>query len=35
MRPDAAAAVLAGMSPEKAYAVSAILAGRNAMVPKE
>ncbi len=35
MRPDAAAAVLAGMQAEKAYAVSAILAGRNAAVPKD
>lgn len=34
MRPDAAAAVLAGMTPEKAYAVSAILAGRNTSVPR-
>lgn len=35
MRPDAAAAVMSGMSPEAGYAVSAILAGRNATVPKE
>lgn len=35
MRPDAAAAVFSGMSPQASYAVSAILAGRNAAVPKE
>ncbi len=35
MRPDSAAAVMAGMTPETAYSVSAILAGRNANVPKE
>jgi hypothetical protein len=34
MRPDAAGAVMAGLSAEKAYAVSVILAGRNAGVPK-
>ncbi|THH34798.1 hypothetical protein E4Z66_17705 [Aliishimia ponticola] len=34
MRPDSAAAVMAGMPPEAAYRVSAILAGRNANVPK-
>lgn len=34
MRPDAAGAVLAGMSAEKAYALSVILAGRNAGAPK-
>lgn len=34
MRPDSAAAVLSGMTPESAYAVSALLAGRNANVPK-
>lgn len=34
MRPDSAAAVLAGMTPDKAYEISAILAGRNANVPK-
>ena len=34
MRPEAAALVLAGMSAERAYSVSAILAGRNAGVPK-
>ena len=35
MRPDAAAAVLAGMKPETAYAISVLIAGRNAMAPKE
>ena len=35
MKPDAAAAILAGMRPDAAYAVSVLLAGRNAMVPKE
>ena len=35
MKPEAAAAVLAGMKPEAAYAVSVILAGRNALAPKE
>ncbi|MDT8857976.1 hypothetical protein RNZ50_23680 [Paracoccaceae bacterium Fryx2] len=35
MRPDAAAAVLSGMTSETAYAVSVLLAGRNALVPKE
>lgn len=30
MRPDAAGAVLAGLPPEKAYALSVVLAGRNA-----
>jgi flagellar motility protein MotE (MotC chaperone) len=34
MRPDAAAAVFSGMSPEASYAVSVILAGRHAEVPK-
>jgi flagellar motility protein MotE (MotC chaperone) len=34
MRPDSAALVLAGMPPQKAYEISAILAGRNANVPK-
>lgn len=33
MRPDAAASILAGLDPEAAYAVSVILAGRNASVP--
>lgn len=35
MRPEAAAAVLAGMDPGAAYAISVILAGRNAGVPTE
>ncbi|TKA97657.1 hypothetical protein FAZ78_04745, partial [Cereibacter changlensis] len=35
MRPDAAAAVLSGMSAEAAYSISVLLAGRNALVPKE
>jgi flagellar motility protein MotE (MotC chaperone) len=35
MRPDAAAAVFSGMSSEAGYAVSVILAGRNAEVPKD
>lgn len=35
MRPEAAAAVLSGMSSEEAYTVSVLLAGRNALVPRE
>jgi flagellar motility protein MotE (MotC chaperone) len=35
MRPDAAAAVLAGMDPAAAYAISAIIAGRNARAPTD
>lgn len=35
MRPDAAAAIFAGMTPAKAYSISVILAGRNAEVPTE
>ncbi len=35
MRPDAAAAVMAGLSPKVAYGISVLLAGRNALVPKE
>ena len=35
MRPDAAAAVMAGLDPTTAYAISVILAGRNADVPTE
>ncbi|QUS35920.1 MotE family protein [Falsirhodobacter algicola] len=35
MRPDAAGAVLAGLPAEQAYAISVLLAGRNALVPKE
>lgn len=34
MRPDAAAAVLAGLDPAKGYEISARLAGRNALGPK-
>jgi flagellar motility protein MotE (MotC chaperone) len=35
MRPEAAAPILAGMRAEAAYSVSAILAGRNAEVPRK
>lgn len=35
MRPDAAALVLSGMRPETAYTISALIAGRNALVPKQ
>lgn len=35
MRADAAAAVLANMEPEAAYAISLIVAGRNARAPRE
>lgn len=35
MRPDAAGAVMAGLPPEKAYALSVVLAGRNAAVVSE
>lgn len=35
MRPEAAAAVLSGMTPDAAYTVSVLLAGRNALVPRE
>lgn len=35
MRPDAAAKIMASMDASAAYAVSVILAGRNATVPKE
>ncbi len=35
MRPEAAAAVLSGMTPESAYSISVLIAGRNALVPKE
>ncbi|PJE27396.1 Flagellar motility protein MotE, a chaperone for MotC folding [Pseudooceanicola antarcticus] len=35
MRPEAAAQVMAGLSAERAYAISVILAGRNSSVPKE
>lgn len=34
MRPEAAAAVMAGLDPGKAYAISIVLAGRNANGPK-
>ena len=34
MQPAAAAAVLAGIEPSKAYAISLMLAGRNATAPK-
>jgi flagellar motility protein MotE (MotC chaperone) len=34
MQPAAAASILAGMSADKAYAVSVLLAGRNSMAPK-
>ncbi|PIE12442.1 MAG: hypothetical protein CSA70_09840 [Rhodobacterales bacterium] len=35
MRPEAAAGIMTGLTPETAYTVSAILAGRNANVPKK
>lgn len=35
MRADAAAALMTGLSPEAAYGISVLLAGRNALVPKE
>ncbi|SEM52296.1 Flagellar motility protein MotE, a chaperone for MotC folding [Gemmobacter aquatilis] len=35
MRPESAAAVLSGMAPDKAYMISVLLAGRNALAPKE
>jgi len=34
MRPETAAAVLSGMAPETAYTISALIAGRNALVPR-
>lgn len=34
MRPDLAAGVMAGLSPDMAYSISVILAGRNALAPK-
>lgn len=34
MRPEAAALVLSGMAPDKAYSISVLVAGRNALVPK-
>lgn len=35
MRPEIAASVLSGMKPESAYTISALIAGRNALAPKE
>lgn len=35
MRPEAAAQVLSGMPPEAAYSISVLIAGRNALAPKE
>jgi len=35
MRPDAAAQVLAGLDPKTAYAISVLIAGRNARAPVE
>ena len=35
MRADAAAAIMAGLSPQAAYTISVILAGRNARAPTE
>lgn len=35
MQPAAAAAVMAGMAPDKAYSISVLIAGRNAMAPRE
>lgn len=35
MKPASAASILAGLSAERAYTISVILAGRNANVPKE
>lgn len=35
MQPGAAASIMAGLEPKTAYTISAILAGRNADVPKE
>jgi flagellar motility protein MotE (MotC chaperone) len=35
MTPAAAAAVMAGIAPAKAYEISALLAGRNALAPKQ
>ena len=35
MRPEAAAAVMTGMAPDQAYSISILIAGRNAMAPKE
>jgi len=35
MRPEAAAGILAGLPPPTAYAISVVLAGRNARAPRE
>ncbi len=35
MRADAAASIMAGLEPEKAYAISVLLAGRNANAPTQ
>lgn len=35
MRPDVAASILAGLSAQKAYSISVVLAGRNANVPRD
>ena len=35
MRPESAAAVMAGMVPDQAYSISVLIAGRNALAPKE
>jgi len=35
MRPEAAAAIMAGLTPQAAHTFSVVLAGRNANVPKE
>jgi flagellar motility protein MotE (MotC chaperone) len=35
MQPQAAAAILAGMPPDTAYAMSVLIAGRNANAPRE
>ncbi|GGA11500.1 MAG: hypothetical protein CML50_08600 [Rhodobacteraceae bacterium] len=35
MRPDAAAAIMAGLDPQTAYTISVMLAGRNAAAPKQ
>lgn len=35
MPPDAAASVMAGLSPEAAYTISVVMAGRNARAPQE
>lgn len=35
MQPAAAASVMAGMAPDKAYSISVLIAGRNALAPKD